>query len=222
MNAAKGRHRPGWLVGWLNSENDYFIFTIVNEESVKVVECPSRLTHVQIDTSRSNCPPTILSSRHLALFMYDLYDSRPLEVLGTLNYKDKIPTNANVFSQPRLTLRASITTASHIPKISFLDKPKVETQVILFSPPNPHEMQFFSLTPITLDLAASDHDQGRRRADSIVIDERNDIETARMDRLVQKMALHFPRRQGQPVQGAETLRASINQVSPLNFQNTHK
>ena len=73
-------------------------------------------------------------------------------------------------------------------------------------------MQFFSLTPITLDLAASDREQRRRRADSVVVDERDESETARMEQLVQKMALHFPRRQGQPTQGAEVLPASINQV----------
>ena len=76
-------------------------------------------------------------------------------------------------------------------------------------------MQFFSLTPITLDLAASDREQGRRRADSVVVDEREETETARMDQLVQKMGLHFPRRQGQPTQGADTLHISINQVCPF-------
>jgi len=76
-------------------------------------------------------------------------------------------------------------------------------------------MQFFSLTPITLDLAASDLEQGRRRADSVVIDERDEGETKRMAELVKKMTLHFPRREGQPTQGAEILKASINQVLPL-------
>jgi hypothetical protein len=73
-------------------------------------------------------------------------------------------------------------------------------------------MQFFSLTPITLDLAASDLANGRRRADSMVIDERDQDETARMDVLVRKMAQHFPRRQGMPTHGAEILQSSINQV----------
>jgi hypothetical protein len=73
-------------------------------------------------------------------------------------------------------------------------------------------MQFFSLTPITLDLAASDFANGRRRADSMVIDERDQNETARMDVLVRKMAQHFPRRQGQPTHGADILQSSISQV----------
>lgn len=152
-----------------------------------------------------------MASRHLALFTYDLYESRPLEVLGILSYEDQIPHNTNI-PYSRLKLRASIDAASYIPKIAFLDNSKVETQVILFSPPNPHEMQFFSLTPITLDLAASDREQGRRRADSVVVDERDESESVRMAVLVQKMALHFPRRQGQPTQGAEVLAPSIDQV----------
>ena len=76
-------------------------------------------------------------------------------------------------------------------------------------------MQFFSLTPITLDLAASDNEQRRKRSDSVVADERDEIETKRMDTLVQKMALHFPRRTNQPIEGAETLQTSINQVISL-------
>jgi phosphatidylinositol N-acetylglucosaminyltransferase subunit Q len=158
--------------------------------------------------------PVILASRHLALFTYDLYESRPLEVLGIISYEDKTPQNANIPTS-RLKLRASIDAMSPIPKITFLDKSKIETQVILFSPPNPHEMQFFSLTPITLDLAASDREQGRRRADSVVIDERDESETARMELLVQKMGLHFPRKKGQPTQGAAVLPSSIDQVFPL-------
>ena len=76
-------------------------------------------------------------------------------------------------------------------------------------------MQFFSLTPITLDLAASDRRIGRRRADSVVVDERDDSETARMEGLVAKMALHFPRRKDQPIEGAQILVESIDQV-PTN------
>jgi len=72
-------------------------------------------------------------------------------------------------------------------------------------------MQFFSLTPITLNLAAADHQGGRRpRADSVVMDEQSENRN-----LVIKMALHFPRRQGQPTQGADTLQKSIGQVSVL-------
>lgn len=78
-------------------------------------------------------------------------------------------------------------------------------------------MQFFSLTPITLDLAASDRQIGRRRADSVVVDERDELETVRMNNLVTKMALHFPKRQGQPTQGADILKTSIDQVCLLHI-----
>ena len=76
-------------------------------------------------------------------------------------------------------------------------------------------MQFFSLTPITLDLAAADQQNRRRRADSVVVDERDEFENVRMDKLVAKMALHFPTRQGQPTQGADILKPSIDQVDLL-------
>jgi phosphatidylinositol glycan class Q protein len=148
----------------------------------------------------------------LALFTYDLYDSRQIEVLGMLKYEDVLPSNSNIQPRARLKLQASIDSSSQIPQIKVLDTSKVETQVILFTPPNPHEMQFFSLTPITLDLSASDVRIGRRRADSMIIDERDENETRRMDVLVQKMTQHFPRREGQPTQGAEILQASISQV----------
>lgn len=77
-------------------------------------------------------------------------------------------------------------------------------------------MQFFSLTPITLDLAASDRQIGRRRADSVVVDERDHQETVRMEGLVSKMALHFPRRKNQPIEGAQLLMESIDQVPNHN------
>jgi len=146
------------------------------------------------------------------LFTYDLYDSRPLEVLGTLTYENRTPSNQYVPSRPRLKLQAALDPTCSIPQITFLDSAKVETQIILYTPPNPHEMQFFSLTPITLDLAASDHQVGRRRADSVVIGERDEVENMRMDNLVAKMALHFPKRQGLQTQGAEILKTSIDQV----------
>jgi len=34
--ATRGRNAPGWIAGWMNSENDYFVFAILSEESVKV------------------------------------------------------------------------------------------------------------------------------------------------------------------------------------------
>jgi hypothetical protein len=114
-------------------------------------------------------------------------------------------------------MEAAIDSSTWIPKFTFLDTAKVEKQIILFSPPNPHEMQFFSLTPIMLDLAASDQQSGRRqRADSVIIDERDEHETVRMENLVSKVALHFPRQQGQPTQGAEILKTIIDQVNSLS------
>ena len=151
----------------------------------------------------------------MALFTYDLYDSRPLEVLGKLTYNEKGPSIPNIPSRVRLKLQAGIDSVTSIPKFIFLDDGKIESQVILFSPPNPHEMQFFSLTPITLDLAATDQQNRRRRADSVVVDERDEFENVRMDNLVAKMALHFPKRQGQPTQGADILKASIDKVDLL-------
>ena len=150
------------------------------------------------------------------MFTYDLYDSRRLEVLGKLTYNKKGPSTPNISSRARLKLQADIDSDTSIPKFTFLDDGTIETQVILFSPPNPHEMQFFSLTPITLDLAATDRQNRRRRADSVVADERDELETVRMDNLVSKMALHFPNREGQPTQGADILKASIDQV-PLTW-----
>jgi hypothetical protein len=47
VNAAKGRESAGWVVGWMNSENDYFVFAVLNEDSIKVnavIETDSRLT----------------------------------------------------------------------------------------------------------------------------------------------------------------------------------
>ena len=36
VNATEGRTCPGWVVGWKNSPNDYFVFAVLNEDSVKV------------------------------------------------------------------------------------------------------------------------------------------------------------------------------------------
>jgi len=216
VNSTKGRDTPGWVVGWMNSANDYFVFAVLDEESVKVHI--SSFLLIQTDPSRSSSSPVILSSRHLALFTYDLYDSRPLEILGTLTYENRTPSNQYISSRARLKLQAAIDPTCLIPRITFFDK--VEIQVILYTPPNPHEMQFFSLTPITLDLAASDQQVGRRRADSVVIDERDELETVRMDNLVAKMALHFPKRQGLQTQGAEILKTSIDQVRSLCSTNS--
>jgi len=34
--ATRGRDAPGWIAGWMNSENDYFVFAVLSQESVKV------------------------------------------------------------------------------------------------------------------------------------------------------------------------------------------
>ena len=133
--------------------------------------------------------------------------------MGKLIYNKKSPSNPNIPTRARLKLQADIDSDTSIPKFTFLDDGMIETQVILFSPPNPHEMQFFSLAPITLDLAATDRQNRRRRADSVVAYERDELETVRMDNLVAKMALHFPKREGQPTQGADILKPSIDQVA---------
>jgi hypothetical protein len=47
VNATKGRESAGWVVGWMNSENDYFVFAVLNEDSIKVdavIQIDSRLT----------------------------------------------------------------------------------------------------------------------------------------------------------------------------------
>jgi hypothetical protein len=137
--------------------------------------------------------------------------------MGKLTYNKRGPSKPNISSRVRLKLQAAVDSVSSIPKFTFLDDGKIETQVILFSPPNPHEMQFFSLTPITLDLAAADQQNRRRRADSVVVDERDEFENVRMDKLVAKMALHFPTRQGQSTQGADILKPSIDQVDLLGI-----
>lgn len=49
VTAARGRNAPGWIVGWMNSDNDYFVFAILNEESIKVQKAV--LTELMIDQS---------------------------------------------------------------------------------------------------------------------------------------------------------------------------
>ena len=133
-----------------------------------------------------------------------------------LLYNKRAPLHSNIPSRARLKLEAAIDSSTWIPKVRFLDTARAGAQVILFSPPNPHEMQFLSLAPITLDLAASDQQTGRQRADSLLIDERDEVETNRMENLVKKMALHFPKHEGQPTQGAEVLNTCIDQVTLLS------
>lgn len=43
VNAARGRDAPGWVVGWLNSENDYFVIAVLPEGSVKVLSTKAAL-----------------------------------------------------------------------------------------------------------------------------------------------------------------------------------
>ena len=81
---------PGWVVGWMNSNCDYFVFAVLEEESVKVVYSAHLCLDSRLILSGSTTP-AILSSRHLALFTYDLYESRPLEVIGVLSYTTKNP-----------------------------------------------------------------------------------------------------------------------------------
>ncbi|KAL2112697.1 hypothetical protein VUR80DRAFT_6724 [Thermomyces stellatus] len=122
---------PGVIVGWKNSDLDYFVVAVLDVADARNVEY-----HLRAGTLLRN-------ARHAVNRMYDLCGHSFLHVLGVANAPD------NTTFDPSW-VRATTALDSAAPVIR-CDRAS-NIQIILFRRPRPLRMQYISLNPIVLDL----------------------------------------------------------------------
>ncbi|ETI29456.1 hypothetical protein G647_01909 [Cladophialophora carrionii CBS 160.54] len=125
---------PGVIVGWRNSSFDLFVITVLEDVEVRSVESALR-----VGTLFRNSPYPVAR-------IFQLCDQPNMHVLGTLNH----PSPTEVFDPKRVC--AYTLSGSRRPYIYCPPDAELAVQIVLFDPPNPTQMQYMSLEPISLAL----------------------------------------------------------------------
>ncbi|KAI1619822.1 N-acetylglucosaminyl transferase component-domain-containing protein [Exophiala viscosa] len=164
---------PGIIVGWRNSELDFFVITVLEDVEIHNVE-----TALRMGTLFRNSPYPLAR-------IFQLCERSQMHVLGTLNHPlpDKYePTRIYMFS----------IVGAKRPYIYCPPDANLSVQIVLFEPPNPTQMQYFSLEPISLAL-------GRvAQAPVYAVDDvalQEEKERERVGQLVAKLRFHTVVRQ---------------------------
>ncbi|KAL2399045.1 N-acetylglucosaminyl-phosphatidylinositol biosynthetic protein gpi1 [Exophiala dermatitidis] len=185
---------PGVIVGWKNSELDFFVITVLEDVEVRSVESALRM-----GTLFRNSPYPVAR-------IFQLCDRSTMHVLGTLNHPDLPQT----FDPTRLC--AFTIPGENRPYIYCPASAGLSVQIVLFDPPNPTQMQYVSLTPISLALGR-EHSSDRARLfspDEVEIQEEQERE--RVTQLVKKLRFHTVVRH-QPTDKELALHAILRQIN---------
>ncbi|KAL6252594.1 pig-Q [Rhinocladiella similis] len=160
---------PGVIVGWRNSELDLFVITVLEDVEVRSVESALRM-----GTLFRNSPYPVVR-------IFQLCARTNMHVLGTLNYPD-LPD----FFEPSKICAFTVPGAKQ-PYIYCPPESGLSMQIVLFDPPNPTQMQYMSLEPMSLALGRTAQ-RPRWLADEVEIQEEK--EKDRVDHLVAKLRFH--------------------------------
>ena len=184
----------GTIIGWRNSDLDIFVVAILQDVESRRVEGA-----LQLGTLYRDSPYPIRRLFHLCGYS-------SMHVLGTVNTDDPLGTFDPEHLQVH-TLPSSPFPSIYCPPIS-----RINVQIILFDRPNPHQMQYLSLTPISLvlgDKISSEHAAPGRISESDLDDEKD--QTKRKE-LLKKLRLHTVIRH-QPTQKEIMLPTVLAQVN---------
>ncbi|KIX06871.1 uncharacterized protein Z518_04847 [Rhinocladiella mackenziei CBS 650.93] len=185
---------PGVIVGWRNSELDLFVITVLEDVEVRNVESALRM-----GTLFRNSPYPVAR-------IFQLCDRPNMHVLGTLNHPNLPdsfePTRICAFTMP----------GTRRPYIYCPPEANLSLQIVLFDPPNPTQMQYVSLEPMSLALGR-DHSSARVPLDSgdeVEIQEGKERE--RLSHLVSKLRFHTVVRHA-PTKKEVALAAILRQIN---------
>jgi phosphatidylinositol N-acetylglucosaminyltransferase subunit Q len=164
---------PGVLIGWRNSEHDVLVISILQD-----VDARSADNALRVHTLYRN-------SRYPIDLILDRCGKSPPQVLGTVNPSSdpKGPFNP-------ASLIASTSSGSKFPHIYSPDAGQMTIQVILFDRPNPKNMQYFSLAPISLALGDKNNITNEVVPPFDKIEAEEERERSRKWELVEKLKLH--------------------------------
>lgn len=162
---------PGVLVGWRNSELDVLVIGILQGVDARNVEHALRMRTL------------FRGSPHPIENILERCGNQVPQVLGTING----PARQNGFDPKMLALQT--VKKSKIPRVECSSDAGVTLQIIAFDRPDPKNMQYLSLTPISLALG------DKRSAYGSVppfdrIDQDEELERKRKEKLAEKLKLH--------------------------------
>ncbi|KAL8711034.1 MAG: hypothetical protein Q9220_004415 [cf. Caloplaca sp. 1 TL-2023] len=177
----------GTIVGWRNSDLDIFVVTILQDVEVRYTqipqvyftdaEQPKRVENaLRVGTLFRNAP-------HPLSQLLQLCGHSTLQVLGAINPISSI-------DHPESTWICAFTDPkSALPSFSSCGSPASAVQVVVFDRPSPSQMQYMSLTPMSLALG----DKAFGSEDAFPdpsIDEETQTERLRKAKLITKLGLH--------------------------------
>lgn len=162
---------PGVLVGWRNSEFDVLVIGVLQGVDARNVEHALRMRTL------------FRGSPHSIENILERCGGQMPQVLGTLNG----PPRQNGFDPKMLSLHS--VRKSSIPKVDCQLDAGFTLQIVAFDRPDPKNMQYLSLTPISLALG------DKRGAYGSVppfdrIDQDEELERKRKAKLAEKLKLH--------------------------------
>jgi len=129
----------GILIGWRNSNHDTTVVGVLQGVTLRNAE-----NSMQVGTIFQN------PKHSLDHLLKDCGDSMNLQVLGTLN--TQITKNDS-----DTYLHATNSQSGKPPSILYQNSPNMMLQIIIFDRPNPHQMQYMSLDPISISLDDAGH-----------------------------------------------------------------
>ncbi|ODQ56522.1 Gpi1-domain-containing protein [Saitoella complicata NRRL Y-17804] len=183
------KHDVGLLVGWRVSDLDVFVLAVLPE-----------VNHTRLATALRD---GLLFSQHDFSKLQDLCGGHPLSILGSLN--DDIPRK-NAYTGKGAWIVGVTHDDNLVPEFTLADPTMSATaQVILFDPPNPHGMHFYSLQPTPLDFGGLDAHEGRDRKQQLERQQRRDM-------VLKKLAEHTPTRRLQS-QPKDLIQMHINKIN---------
>jgi len=184
---------PGVIVGWRNSDLDLFVVTVLEDVEIRSVEIALR--------SRTLFRGCQFPMEH----MMDLCGRKSMSVLGTFNHGDALGSfdlgQVQVF---RVSDQA-------FPQVFCPSDLALSVQVVLYTPPDPAQLQYISLNPINLTLAHRNSTSDNPNSDDEVEAE-DQHEKRRVAALVQKLKFHTVMRH-KPTQKELALPVIIRQIN---------
>ncbi|KAL1303230.1 hypothetical protein AAFC00_006645 [Neodothiora populina] len=183
--------KSGVIVGWRNSELDVVVVAILFDVEARNVDTALKMGLLY------------RGSPHPIHQLTDRCGEKSLEVLGALNPR----TTPLVFNAA--SFAAYTTPGNRMPQVYCCEDGKYTLQIITFDRPDPHRMQYLSLSPISLTLG--DRSSNSELADEITGEEEA-AEKKRKQKLVEKLRLHTVIRQPRTLKEM-ALPVIINQIN---------
>ncbi|KAF7719704.1 Phosphatidylinositol N-acetylglucosaminyltransferase subunit Q [Penicillium ucsense] len=184
----------GVIVGWRNSELDFFVLTVLEEVEPRNVD-----NALRAGILFRNAP-------HPIVRIFSLCGRSQMHVLGSTNPRSPPDT----FSSSHLYVNTQ--TSTRAPQIYCPPDMNLSVQVVMYDRPHPTRMEYMSLNPISLALGDKKVSAEQLGLLSDKIDSEETKEKAQTQALVEKLKFHTVVKHT-PSQKEQALPLIINQIN---------